>query len=127
MMGGAHPIERPGQMDLTGAHGKSKMTVKVNAKGLYPGATKKVLVKVTNPWRFRVKVTRVRVRVLQASKKCRAKNLKITVRKKPFVIKAHKAKVSKKVAKVSMITTAANSCRSGRFPLKVTVRAVKGR
>jgi hypothetical protein len=52
--------------------------VKGSVKGLYPGATKKLRVTVTNPNAFVIVVTRVGAAVRSPDQGCAAKNVKIT-------------------------------------------------
>jgi hypothetical protein len=101
-------------------------SMKGNAKGLFPGATKRLPVKVTNPNKFAIKVTRITVRVkpdrsrLSCSPKTYMRATKLT-----RSIRVPRRSSSTAKLRITMLSAAPNACRGAVFPLRFTGEAVK--
>jgi hypothetical protein len=99
--------------------------IKGKIKGLYPGARKKLTLRVTNTQRYRIKITSLRVKVSNSNKAgCEAKWIrpKKTVRVALLIPARAKIRVS---YPVRMSKKAPNACQGARWPLRFSGKAVK--
>lgn len=96
---------------------------------LLPGQTQRLWVSVTNPNRFRIRVTRLDVSVTRAnSRSCKPtpSNIRATRAAKvlPVTIPARSARKGRWLV-VSMPGTVSPTCQRSKFTFTVTARAVK--
>ena len=122
------PPAKTGPLELLAQAGKTVTVKGLPVSGLYPGATKPLVVTVKNLNGFTIKVPTVKIKV--AAKTTVAgctgatTNLVVTYAKK--ALKIAKKKSGKLTLTVTMPKTVANVCQGAKFSIAVTVKAVKG-
>jgi len=121
-----HQPARTGQLELLAKVGKTVTVTAVPASGLYPGASKPLVVTVKNLNAFTVKVAAVKgtVAAKTSSAGCAGSFLTVVAPKKALTIKQKKS--AKATLAVTMKTTAPDACQGARFTLKLSAKAVKG-
>ena len=96
--------------------GPKGFTITGGATGLSPGVVGHIVVKVRNPYRRHLRVSVLRVRVLDAGPRCRASNLRVA-RFGGFVdVRPRKTYVVRINAR--MVASAQPGCSGARFPLR---------
>lgn len=120
-----HPA-RAGQLELPAKAGKTVTVTAVPASGLYPGASRPLVVTVKNLNAFTIKVAAVKATVVAktSSAGCAGSYLAVVAPKKALTIK--KSKSTKATLAVTMKTTAPDACQGAKFTLKLSAKAVKG-
>lgn len=98
-------------------------TLSGQVAGLYPGGTRDLTVRITNPGNIALRVTTVQVTVRDASSVCRASNLVASSYSGRAYVGKH-ATVSVTVP-VRMVRTAPDACQNATFPLVFHAEAVK--
>jgi hypothetical protein len=100
----------------------------VPVRGLYPGASRPLQVKVTNGYAYRIKVPPLKARTLTATNRqgCvgTAANLVATASRRAITIPAHASRTV--VVTVRMPATVANGCQGTTFRISLTGRATRG-
>ena len=116
-----------GQLELLAKVGKKTVTVTGAAvTGLYPGASKALVVTVKNLNAFTIKVPAVKASVVARTSAagCPGSALTVAPPKKALTIK--RAKSAKATLTVTMQPSAPDGCQGAKFTLKLSARAVKG-
>ena len=96
--------------------GPKGFTITGGATGLYPGGVGHIVVKVRNPYRRDLRVSALRVRVLDAGPGCRAANLRVTPFRGFVDVRAGRTYVVRVAAR--MVSAAPPGCSGARFPLR---------
>jgi hypothetical protein len=105
------------------SHPTATFTLSGSVTGLYPGATRDLTVRITNPGNVALRVTSVRVTVRDASAACRASNLVAwSYSGRAYVARHGTASVT---VPVRMVPTALDACQNATFPLVFHAEAVK--
>jgi hypothetical protein len=121
-----HPA-RAGAPELVASVKKPFSVTGVPVSGLYPGATRPLTVKVTNPYAFGIKIGPVTARVRSSSRPgCTgaATNLTATAGgSRSLPIGAHRSKTV--ILHVAMPSTVSNACQGARFALSFSARATR--
>jgi hypothetical protein len=100
--------------------GPKRFTITGSATGLYPGGVGRLTLRVRNPYRRHLRVRSLRVRVLDASRGCRASNL-VVRRFGGFVdVRPRGTSTVHLVARLSARAPA--TCAGARFPLRFSAR-----
>jgi hypothetical protein len=98
------------------AAGKPAIKIRGSVNGLYPGASKRLLLRLHNRSRRDLIVTSIRARVADASRRCPARNLKVRTKR---VHRRVPGRATRRVGyRVGMIVHARKSCQDARFPLR---------
>jgi hypothetical protein len=96
--------------------GPQRFTISGGATGLYPGGVGHVALKVRNPFKRRLRVQGLSVRVLDAGAGCRAANLRVA-RFGGFVdVLPRRSRIVR--LNVRMLASAPPACAGARFPLR---------
>jgi hypothetical protein len=96
--------------------GPKRFTITGSATGLYPGGVGVLSLRVRNPYRRHLRVRALRVRVRDASRRCRASNL-VVRRFRGFVdIRPRRTATVRLIARLS--AKAPIGCTGARFPLR---------
>lgn len=123
----AHHAARPGTPELVASVKKPVAITGVPVKGLYPGATRPLTVKVTNSYPFAIKVAPLTTRVRSTNRPgCTgaATNLVVVpAGSRGLPIGAHRSKTV--LLRVSMPSTVANACQGATFSLSFSARATR--
>jgi hypothetical protein len=102
---------------------RAGLVVRGSVDGLYPGARRRLVVVVRNRLPMRLRIVGLRVRVGDAGRACRARNLHIGL------LRTHASVAARGVVKVRLRATlrrsAPDSCQGARFPLRFQVTAVR--
>jgi hypothetical protein len=96
---------------------RSRLVLSGSVKGLYPGATAKLRVKVRNRYGFRLRVTSVTVTPKDASKACRKGNVAFARFIGRLLVPAHKVRFV--TLKATMARKAPNACKGATFRLAI--------
>lgn len=101
--------------------GPKRFTITGGATGLFPGGAGRMVLKVRNPYRRHLRVSRLRVRVLDAGARCRASNLRVS----PFrgFVNVRPRRTSVVRLRARMVSAAPAGCRGARFPLRFSGKA----
>jgi hypothetical protein len=117
----------PGAPELVASVKKPVSIAGVSVTALYPGATRPLTVKVTNPYGFPIKVGPVTGRVKSSNRPaCTGAAANLTVvsaSSRSLPIRAHKSKTA--VLQVTMPRTVANACQGATFALSFSARATR--
>jgi hypothetical protein len=96
-------------------------------RGLYPGVTRPMTVKIKNPYAFSIKVPKVKAKVASTTSVpgCGgvAANLRVKAPKGALVIPKRRTKSL--VLQIVMPSTVANACQGAAFRITVSARAKK--
>jgi hypothetical protein len=96
--------------------GPKRFTITGSATGLYPGGVGHLALRVRNPYRRHLRVRALRVRVRDASRRCRASNLSIG-RFRGFVdVRPRRTAIVRLTARLAAKAPA--GCSGARFPLR---------
>ena len=99
----------------------------VPVTGLYPGASRPLTVKVTNPYAFGIKIGPVTARVLSSNRPgCTASSANLTATaggSRSLPIGAHRSRTV--LLHVTMPSTVSNACQGARFALSFSARATR--
>ncbi|HEY7136164.1 MAG TPA: hypothetical protein VIB48_13965 [Acidimicrobiia bacterium] len=98
-------------------------TLTGDVAGLFPGGTRNLQVRITNPTNTAMRVTTVTVTVHDASVACRAPNLVADSYTGKAYVGRHGA--TSVTIPVRMVRTAPNACQNATFPLVFRAEAVK--
>jgi hypothetical protein len=103
-------------------HGPKGLRVSGHVTDLYPGARKRMRVKVSNPFDHAVKVRSVRARVRAVSRRlCSRGSLVVSRSRRPLSIPAHRAR--RVWLGVFMRAEARDSCQGAKFKLRFRTSA----
>jgi hypothetical protein len=103
-----HPISRPA------------LRISGTVRGLYPGARRVLRLSVRNTRGFPVRVVSLKVRVGNASRACRRRQVRIARVRRSFVVRAHRSR--RITVRVTMLRTAPDACQGAVFPLRFKAR-----
>lgn len=120
-----HQPARTGQLELLAKAGKTVTVTAVPASGLYPGASKPLVVTVRNLNAFTVKVAAVTgtVAAKTSAAGCAGSFLTVVAPKKALTIKSTKS--AKATLAVTLKSSAPDACQGAKFTLKLSAKAVK--
>jgi hypothetical protein len=100
----------------------------VPVRGLYPGASRPLQVKVANGYAYKIKVPPLKAKAVASTNRqgCAgtAANLVATASKRAITIPAHASRTL--VVTVRMPATVANACQGATFRISLTGRATRG-
>jgi hypothetical protein len=96
--------------------GPKRFTITGGASGLYPGGVGHVALKVRNPFRKRLRVQSLKVRVLDAGRGCRAANLRVAPFRGFVDLRPRRSRVVRLNARLA--AAAPQACNGARFPLR---------
>jgi hypothetical protein len=115
-----------GPLELLAKAGKTVTVTGAAIGGLYPGASKPLVVTVKNLNAFTIKVAGVKAAVVAKTSTagCPGSFLTATAAKKALTIA--KKRSARATLTVTMKATAPDSCQGAKFTLKLSARAVKG-
>jgi hypothetical protein len=105
------------------AAGKGAPHIRARGKvnGLYPGAVKKMRVRIRNRFPDPVRLRYVRTKARDAGPGCGMENLVVPAKRRTRArIRPHSRRTVK--VKVKMVADAADACQGARFPLRFRVR-----
>jgi len=105
--------------------GSAKVQITSNRiTGLYPGATKRLVLKLRNRTRRRLAVQRIGIRVVSTTKpSCAASPSNLTIRQpKKRLLRLRPRGRSKAIASISMPNSVADSCQDAVFKLRYTAK-----
>lgn len=93
-----------------------------SVQGLHPGGRGTLVVSVRSPYRRKLRVVSLRVRVLDAGPGCRASKLSV----KPFrgFVNVRPRGVRVVRLAVRMARSAGGACRGARFPLRIAAKGI---
>ncbi len=96
--------------------------------GLYPGAAKKLTLRITNGYTYPVKVTAVKTALAAATTRpgCAGTRANLLVSRPPGVIAIKPKKTAALVMTVVMPRSVADACQGATFRITFTVHAVHG-
>ncbi|HEY7258915.1 MAG TPA: hypothetical protein VH459_07590 [Gaiellales bacterium] len=121
-----HPAQT-GAPELVASVKKPFSITGVPVTGLYPGASRPLTVKVTNPYTFAIKIGPVTARVRSSNRPgCTAAATNLTATaggSRSLPIGAHRSKTV--VLHVAMPSTVSNACQGARFTLSFGARATR--
>jgi hypothetical protein len=111
--------------DRSPAHAQraAKVEIRGHVTGLYPGARKRMQLRVHNAYSRHVSLRDVRTRVLDASPGCAARHLSVRRNENPRRIPARRAIQVRVLVRLRM--SAPDACQAARWPLRFSGR-VKG-
>jgi hypothetical protein len=116
-----------GESENTAAFAKraprSRLGVSGSVRGLMPGVSTRIAVRLQNRYGFRVVVRSVRASVGKASSSCSGAHLFVSTYRGRMKIAARRARVLLLPIKLSARSPAA--CRGKRFPLRFVARATR--
>ena len=99
---------------------KQHFQVRAHVRGLYPGASKNLKVRIKNHTGRRVRVTKLRVLVRRASNGCRRSSLHAHRPRREFRLQPHSGRTMK--VGVAMRRSAPNACQGRKFRLRINAR-----
>jgi hypothetical protein len=100
---------------------KSGLKISGHVKGLYPGASSQLTVKVKNRFPFALRVRSIWAVAGDGARFCSGENLRVRGRRRPLRIPAHR---SRRVdLGIALASTASSFCQGARFPLRFGARA----
>ena len=114
------PAVASAPVGASGASATTGFTISGSATGLYPGATKSLVLTVKNPSSAAIVVRSITVKVANASVRCPATELKVTSFSGHLLVRAHKTATT--TLKVAMAHGAPNACQGARFPVHLCRR-----
>ncbi len=118
----------PGRLELL-ASAKKTVTLKgVPVTGLYPGASKTLMVTVKNGNHFKIKLATVKTTVAAKTSLtgCTGAAKNLTVARPTGTLTIAPVKSAKLILIVRMPRSVVNACQGARFTIAITVKAVKG-
>lgn len=92
-------------------------------RGLYPGLTKAMRIRIRNPHPFAIRVKRLRILVDDPSPTCSASTLRIARVRPPRPVPARRS--LKILVPVTMAPSTPDACMDARYPLRFSGRAVR--
>jgi hypothetical protein len=92
------------------------LSVSGSVRGLYPGARLRLRLRVRNARGFPIRVVSLKVRVGNASRGCRRRQLRIGRFRPSLVVPAHRSR--RTALPVTMLRTAPDACKGAVFPLR---------
>jgi hypothetical protein len=116
-------IEGPGNPASRGG-----FYMRAKARGLFPGARRPLRLRIRNPNRFAIKVTKVRVRIRRDLRhpRCYPKRYLLTTRfRKPVRVPAKDVRRTRTRLKIKMRVRAPDACQRAVFPLRLKGKAVR--
>jgi hypothetical protein len=96
------------------------LRVSGGVRGLYPGARLHLRLKVRNTRGFPIRVVSLKVRVGNASKRCRRRALRIGRLRRRLLVPAHRSR--RTALRVTMLRSAPDACKGAVFPLRFKAR-----
>jgi len=108
-------VEEPGRKPLR------SLNVSGHVRGLYPGSSRRLRVRVGNPTRRDLHGCRVRVHVGDAGPGCGSRNVVIKRRRVRLPLAKHEAVRVR--LRAQMRSAADDACQGARFPLRLHARA----
>ena len=133
------PEDAPDASTRTGAEGRAisvtplaltahkHFSIAGRARGLFPGAGKRLRVRVRNPHPFPIKVVAIRVRVRPDPRRplCPPRRYIRTTRlARPLRVRARSVRLARRV-RIRMLRRAPDGCQGAVFPLRLRGRAVR--
>jgi hypothetical protein len=114
-------LAAPGAVRRTGpaaanAPVRPPLRVSGSVRGLYPGAHLRLRLTVRNGRGFPIRVVSLKVRVGNASRSCRRRQLRVGRLRRPLVVRAHRSR--RTALPVTMLRSAPDACQGAVFPLK---------
>jgi hypothetical protein len=99
----------------------------LRVRGLYPGVTRPMTVKIKNPYAFSIKVPKVKARVATATNVpgCSGVPGNLTVKAPKGALVVPKRKTKTLVLQIAMPSTVANACQGAAFKITLSARAKK--
>jgi len=95
------------------------LTVWGGADGLYPGAVRRLRLKVRNSRGFPIRVVSLKVAVRNGSPGCPRSQLRLARLRRSFVVRARRTR--RVVLRVTMLRSAPDGCKGAVFPLRFKV------
>ena len=92
------------------------LRVSGSVRGLYPGARLPLRLRVRNVRGFPIRVVSLKVRVGNASRSCRRRQVRIGRFRRSLVVPAHKSR--RTALPVTMLRSAPDACKGAVFPLR---------
>jgi hypothetical protein len=104
--------------DEAARKGRQHLSLRVSGgvRGLYPGARLRLRLKVRNTRGFPIRVVSLKVRVGNASRGCRRRQLRIGRFHRALVVPAHRSR--RAALPVTMLRSAPDACKGAVFPLR---------
>jgi hypothetical protein len=102
--------------------------MRARAGGLFPGAKRPLRLRIRNPNRFAIKVTKVRVRIRRDLKHpgCYPRRyLRATRLREPVRVSAKNIRRTRTRLKIRMRMSAPDACQRAVFPLRLKGKAVR--
>jgi hypothetical protein len=114
-----------GGASSTQAPRKPSFRIKGKVGGLYPGARKKLKLKVLNPNPYTIKVSSIEVRVLKSNRTGCGRKVVKPARIKRLRLKLKPRKKARVAYPIKMKATAPGACKGARWPLRFEGRALR--
>lgn len=102
--------------------------IRARARGLFPGASRPLRLRIRNPNRFAIKVNKVKVRIRRDLTRPRCyprRYLHSTRLRVPVRVPARSIRRTRTRLKIRMRTSAPDACQNAIFPLRLRGRAVR--
>jgi hypothetical protein len=102
--------------------------MRASARGLFPGARRPLRLRIRNPNRFAIKVTKVRVRIRRDPRRPRChprRYLRATRLREPVRVPAKSIRRTRTLLKIKMRARAPDACQRAVFPLRLRGKAVR--
>jgi hypothetical protein len=121
--------DRPSRVEavpLLTVTARRQFSITARAKGLFPGATRPLRVRVRNPFRRPIKVTAIRVSVKPDPRRplCRPRRyIRTTKMKRPLTIRAGHSRGRR--LRITMLRRAPDGCQGAVFRLRLEGRATR--
>jgi hypothetical protein len=105
-----------GSLGSSGKAAAAGFTLRGHARGLYPGARKKLTIVVRNRTARTLRVRSIRTRVRDAGRNCRATNVRVSRYRGRLLLRPHqRRRVS---VRIRMLRSAPSSCQKAVFRLE---------